>query len=75
MEAAHDDTGHRGFYATNAILSERYWWPFMGWDIAWYVWTCHACQLQQTQQVTIPPIVAMPAPLFAKMYMDTMHLP
>ena len=47
----------------------------MGRDIAWYVRTCHACQLQQTRQVTIPPIVAMPTPLFAKMYMDTMHLP
>ena len=27
------------------------------------------------QQVLIPPIVATPAPLFTKMYMDTMHLP
>jgi hypothetical protein len=75
MEAAHDDTGHRGFYATNALISERYWWPFMGRDIAWYVRTCHVCQLRQTRQISIPPIVAMPAPLFAKMYMDTMHLP
>ena len=26
-------------------------------------------------QVAIPPVVATPAPLFTKMYMDTMHLP
>jgi hypothetical protein len=71
----HDDTGHRGFYATRALIVERYWWPFMGQDIAWYVKTCHICQSQQTQQVLIPPVVATPALLFTKMYMDTMHLP
>ena len=46
----------------------------MGHDIAWYVRTCHICQLRQTQQIAIPPVVATPVPLFAKMYMDTMHL-
>src|SRR5271156_250978 len=30
---------------------------------------------RQTQHVMIPPIVAMPAPLFSKIYMDTMHMP
>src|SRR5277367_3852779 len=28
MSTAHNDTGH-GFYATNALISERYWWPHM----------------------------------------------
>ena len=75
MVAAHNDTGHHGFYVTNALATERYWWPFIGRDIAWYVRTCHLCQVQQTRQISILPIIAMPAPLFAKMYMDTMHLP
>ena len=47
----------------------------MGGDISWYVRTCHLCQLRKTQNVVIPPIVATPAPLFAKIYYDTMHLP
>jgi len=75
MEAAHNDIGHRGFYATHALLTERYWWPFVGRDVAWYVKTCRICQLRQTRQISIPPVVAIPAPLFSKMYMDTMHLP
>src|SRR6201996_1396778 len=75
ISAAHDDTGHRGFYATRALVMERYWWPFMGHDIAWYVRTCHICQTCQTRQILIPLVVATPAPLFVKMYMDTMHLP
>ena len=44
-------------------------------DIAWYVCTCHLCQACRTQNVLIPPTVAIPAPLFAKIYCDTMHLP
>ena len=72
--SAHNDVGHHGFYATNALLSERYWWPAMAQDISWFVRTCHLCQLRKTQHVLIPPTVAMPAPLFSKVYMDTMHL-
>jgi hypothetical protein len=72
--SAHNDVGHHGFYATNALLTERYWWPGMANDISWFVRTCHLCQLRKTQHVLIPPTVASPAPLFAKVYMDTMHL-
>ena len=74
LAAAHNDVGHHGFYATNALLTERYWWPMMSQDIAWFVRTCHLCQLRKTQQVLIPPTVATPAPLFSKVYIDTMHL-
>lgn len=74
ISSAHNDVGHHGFYATNALLSERYWWPAMAQDISWFLLTCHICQLRKTQQISIPPIVAQPAPLFAKVYMDTMHL-
>ena len=74
MVAAHNDTGHRGYYASHAILAECYWWPFLGRDLALYVRTCHICQVRQTRHIVIPPTVATPAPLFAKMHMDTMHL-
>ena len=47
----------------------------MGCNIAWFIRTCYLCQLRQTQQVSIPSIVATLALLFTKMYMDTMHLP
>ena len=70
----HGDVGHRGFYATNSLLTKRYWWPMMAHDIASFICTCRLCQLRKTQQVSIPPVVATPAPLFAKVYMDMMHL-
>jgi len=74
MSAAHNDVGHHGFYATNALLSKCYWWPSMAQEISWFISTCTICQLQKTQQIAIPPVVAKPAPLFTKVYMDTMHL-
>jgi Integrase zinc binding domain/RNase H-like domain found in reverse transcriptase len=74
LVSAHNDVGHHGFYATHALLAERYWWPMMSQDIAWFVRTCHLCQLRKTQHVLIPPTVATPAPLFSKVYIDTMHL-
>ena len=74
IQAAHNGTGHHGFYATQALVIERYWWLFLGHNIAWYVRTCHICQTCQAQQISIPPVVMTLAPLFSKMYMDTMHL-
>ena len=72
---AHNDTGHHGYFATYSLISLRYWWPFMGNDIAWFIKTCQICQTRRTQNVLIPPTVATPAPLFAKIYVDTMHMP
>ncbi|KAJ3510089.1 hypothetical protein NLJ89_g4871 [Agrocybe chaxingu] len=75
ITSAHEDVGHHGFFATNALIVERYWWPFMAFDISWFCRTCHICQLRRTEQIRIPPVVATPAPLFAKVYLDTMFLP
>ncbi|ETW76002.1 hypothetical protein HETIRDRAFT_455614 [Heterobasidion irregulare TC 32-1] len=74
LTAAHNNIAHRGFYAMTALIAERFWWPHMRQDISWFVWTCYLCQIRQTRNILIPPTVAMPAPLFAKMYMDTMHM-
>ena len=75
LVAAHAATRHHGDFATRAHITDRFWWPHLTANIAWFVRTCHICQLHQTCNVLIPPVVTTPAPLFAKMYMDTMHLP
>jgi hypothetical protein len=75
LRAIHNNIGHKRFYATRATLLARFWWPHVHEDISWFVSTCHICQIQQTQKVLIPPIVATPAPLFGKVFIDTMHLP
>jgi hypothetical protein len=75
LRSCHDEMGHKGFFATRALLLERFWWPHIQEDIKWYVRSCHLCQERQLRLVRIPPVVAQPAPLFSKVYIDTMHLP
>jgi hypothetical protein len=75
LHDCHDRASHRGVFATGAMVSERFWWPFHLADVAWYVRTCHICQTRQKQQILLPPTIAQPAPLFAKVYMDSMHMP
>jgi hypothetical protein len=75
LQSAHDDTGHKGFYATKSLITDRFWWPHILPDITWFTNTCHICQTRRTTQVLIPPTVATPAPIFSKIYADTMHMP
>jgi hypothetical protein len=72
---AHDHLGHKGFYSTRRALLDRFWWPSLEHDVKWYINTCHQCQLRQTTKIHIPPTVAIPAPLFRKVYVDTMLMP
>ena len=73
--SAHNEAGHHGDFTTHAQIVDCFWWPDLAADVAWFVKTCHLCQLRQTRNILILPVIATPAPLFAKMYMDTMHLP
>ena len=75
LVSAHNEARHHGDFATRAQIIDRFWWPDLAADVAWFVKTCHLCQLHQTRNILILPVVATPTPLFAKMYMDTMHLP
>ena len=72
---AHDNLGHKGFYSTRRTLLDRFWWPALETDVKWYVQTCHQCQIRQTTKVHLPPMVDTPAPLFRKVYIDTMFMP
>jgi len=75
LVAAHDQSHHKGFYVTRALLQEHVWWPRLVNDLSWFIKSCHLCQLRQTRNVLIPRAVAVPVPLFAKMYINTMHMP
>ena len=75
VRQAHDEMGHKGTYTVWIRLSERFWWPHMDRHIKWFVQTCHQCQTRSFRKQHIPPIVAEPAPLFKKAYVDTMLMP
>ena len=65
--------GHHGDFAACTHIIDHFWWPHLSANIAWFIRTCHICQLHQTHNILIPPVVTTPVPLFSKMYMDTMH--
>ena len=75
MRQIHDDIGHKAIYASHATIAVQFWWPGMVANVNWYIRTCQLCQIRQTRNVLIPLIIVTPALLFAKIYIDTMHLP
>lgn len=53
-------------------------WPRPQRDLCYVKWfcnTCHECQLRTMRKVLNPPTISTPAPLFFKIFMDTMLLP
>ena len=74
MTAAHDHNGHRGFFATRALLTQRFWWPEMEKDINQFVKTCHPCQERQKQLVRIPPTKTHTPSIFEVLHADVMHM-
>jgi hypothetical protein len=75
LHEAHDSLGHRGFYATQRTISDRFWWPSIKKDLAWYLRTCHQCQIRSVEKVVLPPTISIPSTLFRKTFTDTMHMP
>ena len=74
MTEAHDRNGHRGFFATRALLSQRFWWPEMECDIKEFVKTCHSCQERQKMLVRIPPTKTHTPSIFEVLHADIMHM-
>lgn len=75
ISLAHDELGHKGVFAVKEMLRRRFWWPGMAEDVKWHIRTCHECQTRQFKLQHIPPVVSTPAPLFQKVYIDTMLMP
>jgi hypothetical protein len=72
---AHDKLGHKGREAVARLLTDRFWWPTLFDDVKNYLKTCHECQLRTVDKVHIPPTITIPATLFSKVHIDTMHMP
>ncbi|KAJ6595925.1 hypothetical protein B0H10DRAFT_1828866, partial [Mycena sp. CBHHK59/15] len=75
LQQIHNDLGHKAYFICKKRLTDRFWWPMMDQDLRWYLNTCHECQLCATDKILLPPTVAMPMPLFHKVYADTLFMP
>jgi Integrase zinc binding domain/RNase H-like domain found in reverse transcriptase len=74
LTAAHDHNGHRGFFGTKSLLTQRFWWPEMEKDVKQFVKTCHVCQERQLQLVKIPPMKTHTPSIFEVIHADIMHM-
>src|SRR6187431_852044 len=74
MVSGHDKLGHRGQYATHALLAERFFWLGMEQDVTWFVKSCHVCQERQRQLVRIPPVETFTPSIFQVLHADTMNM-
>lgn len=75
LKQTHDELGHRGFYPMQRTIADRFWWPSLDHDLAWYLKTCHQCQIRSVEKVVLPPTISIPAPLFRKTFADSMYMP
>ena len=60
LVSTHDEARHHGDFTTRAQIIDHFWWPELTTDVAWFVKTCHLCQLCQTHNILILPVVATP---------------
>ena len=71
----HDYIGHRGIFATRAFVCDRFWWPDIKRDVAWYVKSCHECQIRQTAHVYIPATIPIPSTPCSRIHIDSFLMP
>ena len=74
MRSAQGAVGHRGAYAMQKMLTERFWWPEIECDVHWYVKTCHSCPECTKHVVEIPPTVTHTLSIFQQLHADTVHM-
>ena len=48
LKALHDDLGHQGAEKTLGLVRKRFYWPFMGKDVAAHCQKCARCVLSKT---------------------------
>ncbi|KAL1938197.1 hypothetical protein VTO73DRAFT_11841 [Trametes versicolor] len=72
---AHKVVGHRGRDTTYKALSDRYFWPTLYADVAWFVRSCNTCQYH-SKKCTLTPLKPTMTPYVCRrMVADTVYMP
>lgn len=75
MTSVHDKFGHKGTYSVEHLIKQRFWWPNMTRNIAWFVKTCYLCQKRQKTMIYKDPHFVPTPGIFEVAYIDTMMMP
>ena len=72
---AHNDVGHRGCDATYKTLSERFFWPNMYDEIAYFVRSCNIFQLRSKTRPIVAFSPTWSSGILRRFDLDTIHMP
>ena len=72
---AHNSVGHRGRDATYKTLAERYYWPNMYDQIAYFVRSCNICQLRSKARPKVAFSPTWNSGILRRFDLDTIHMP
>ena len=72
---AHNSVGHRGQDTTYKMLTERYFWPNMFDQIAYFIRSCNICQLHSKAQPKVAFSPTWNSGILRHFDLDTIHMP
>ena len=72
---AHNDVGHRGRDATYKTLSERFYWPNLYDQVAYFVRSCNIFQLRSKSRPMVAFSPTWSTGILRRFDLDTIHMP
>ena len=75
LQHVHDKLGHRGIFSVTGVIQAQFFWPNMQKDNYHHIKSCHECQIRSLKRLEIPLTISAPVALFAKIYVNIMHMP
>jgi hypothetical protein len=75
ISEAHNEAGHRGRDATFKHLTDRYYWPNLFDDVAFFVVSCVICQLRSASRTKVPYSSTWNSTILRRFDLDTVHMP
>ena len=70
----HNEVGHWGHDATYKLLYDCYYWPDLYDSVAYFVWSCYACQLHSRFHPWIPFSVTWNSAILRCFDLDMIHM-
>jgi hypothetical protein len=75
LAQVHNEVGHRGRDGTYKLLAERYYWPNLYDDVAYFVRSCNDCQMRSRMRPKIPFSPTWNSAILRCFHLDTVYMP